>query len=96
MLDYYLKAVPSNDAEVFYRLSSLYQGYKEIPKDDVKAQHYLRLAAERGLPDAMFDLGMRYEKGHGVMFNIQTALMWINKAAEAGHEKAKRYRQQLK
>ena len=44
----------------------------------------------------MFDLGMRYEKGHGVMFNIQTALMWIDKAAEAGHEKAKRYRQQLK
>ena len=96
MLDYYLKAVSLNDAEVFYRLSSLYQGYKEIPKDDAKALDYLRQAAELGLPDAMFDLGIRYEKGDGVVSNIPKALEWINKAADAGHDKAKRYSKQLR
>ena len=48
------------------------------------------------MPDAMFDLGVRYEKGDGVVANIQTALIWINKAADAGLDKAQRYRKQLR
>ena len=44
----------------------------------------------------MFDLGVRYEKGDGVVANLQTALFWINKAADAGHDKAQRYRKQLR
>ena len=97
MLNFYLKASALKKADIFYRISTLFKdGYKEIPQDDVKALHYLQLAAEGGHPDAMFDLGMRYEKGHGVTLNIQTALRWINKAADAGHEKAKRYRSNIK
>ena len=97
MLNFYLKASALKKADIFYRISILFKdGYKDIPQDDAKALHYLQLAAEGGLPDAMFDLGMRYEKGHGVTLNIQTALRWINKAADAGHEKAKRYRSNIK
>ena len=96
MLEYYLMAASLNRAEVFYRLSVLFKdGYKEIQQDDARALHFLRLAAESGHPDAMFDLGMRYENGHGVTLNIQTALRWINRAADAGHEKAKRHRSNI-
>lgn len=97
MLDYYLKACVLNQADVFYRIANLYKtGYKEIPQNDSKSMDYLRQAADLGLPDAMFDLGVRYEKGDGVVSNIQTALKWINKAADAGSEKAKRYSKQLR
>ena len=92
-----MKACALNQADVFYRISNLYKtGYKEIQQNDAKSMDYLRQAAELGLPDAMFDLGVRYEKGDGVVSNIQTALKWINKAADAGSDKAKRYSKQLR
>ena len=97
MLNYYLKATSLNQPDVLYRISNLYKtGYKDIPQDDAKALDYLRQAAELGLPDAMFDLGVRYEKGDGVVSNTQTAMNWINKAADAGHDRAQRYRKQLR
>ena len=97
MMDYYLQASVLNQPEVLYRISNLYKtGHKEIQQDNAKSLQYLRQAAELGMPDAMFDLGIRYEKGDGVVANIQTALIWINKAADAGHDKAQRYRKQLK
>ena len=97
MLDLYLKASALDQPEILYRISNLYRtGYKEIGQDDAKALQYLRKAAELGMPDAMFDLGVRYEKGDGVVANIQTALIWINKAADAGLDKAQRYRKQLR
>ena len=97
MLDYYLKACVLNQADVFYRISNLYKtGYKEIPQNDAKSIDYLRKAAELGLPDAMFDLGIRYEKGDGVVSNSQTAMEWIKKAADAGYPPAEKYIQRLK
>ena len=97
MMDFYLQASVLKQPDVLYRISNLYKaGYKEIPQDTAKAIDYLKQAAELGDPDAMFDLGIRYEKGDGVVSNIQTALQWINKAADAGHDKAQRYRKQLR
>ena len=97
MLNYYLKAATLNQPDVLYRISNLYKtGYKDIQQDKAKAWDYLQQAAELGDPDAMFDLGVRYEKGDGVVANLQTALFWINKAADAGHDKAQRYRKQLR
>ena len=97
MMDYYLQASTLKQPDVLYRISNLYKtGYKEIQQDNAKSMDYLRQAAELGDPDAMFDLGIRYEKGDGVVSNTQTALQWINKAADAGHDKAQRYRKQLR
>ncbi len=98
MLNYYLKAKKLDRAEIYYTISKLYEGkeYKEIPQDDKEMLKYLKLAAEKGLPDAMFDLGLRYERGHGVATNSKLALEWINKAADAGHSQAKRHRGNLK
>ena len=97
MLNYYLKAASLKQPDVLYRISNLYKtGYKDIPQDTAKSIDYLRQAAELGDPDAMFDLGIRYEKGDGLVANVQKALEWINKAADAGHAQAKRYSKQLK
>ena len=96
MLKYYLLAADSEDAESAYKVSRLYQeGYKEIKQDETLALKYLQQAASLGHPDAMYDLGIRYEKGIGVPFNTQTALSWIKKAADRGHDKAKKYWKQL-
>ena len=96
MLAFYLAAVGKNDPRVTYIVSSFYKnGWKSIKADEAKALYYLQKAAQLGYPDAMFDLGIRYEKGLGVPSNSKTFLYWIRKAAEKGHEKALRYQEQF-
>lgn len=53
----------------------------------------LREAAERGVPDAQFNLGMVYDMGdrvphNGVQFDASEAVKWFRKAAEQGHARA--------
>lgn len=53
----------------------------------------LRDAAERGVPDAQFNLGMVYDMGdrvphNGVQFDAAEAVRWFRKAAEQGHPRA--------
>ena len=96
MLQFYLVAVKARNPQITYKVSNFYkEGYKTIAADPVKCLQYLKLAAELGVPEAMFDLGIRYEKGDGVSYNSQLALEWIQKAARAGHEKAERYQRSL-
>ena len=91
MLDLYLKASSLNEADVFYRISNLYRdGAVDIPKDDAKAVDYLRKAADLGWADAMYDLGVRYEKGNGIPADSEKAMSWFEKAAAAGHAEAGR------
>ena len=101
MLRYYLTVAASDlpgKADFYYKVYNIYKnGFKkEIKQDDAQAVKYLKKAAELGLPDAMFDLGECYANGHGIAANSQEALKWINKAADAGHSQAKRYRARLK
>ena len=92
MLKFYLLAVKAKDPESTYRVSQLYKnGFREIGVDENKALRYLQKAAELGWPDAMYELGVKYEKGQGVPFNSKTALYWITKAAAVGHEPAMKY-----
>ena len=37
---------------------------------------------------SMYTIGRRYELGNGVEQNIETAIEWYQKAAEAGNKKA--------
>ena len=48
----------------------------------------LRQAAERGDPNAQFELGVRYAEGKGVAPDDKEAARWILKAAEQGHLEA--------
>ena len=97
MLDFYLLAVKVNNPEITYKVALLYKnGFKEVAADDAKALQYLHKAAELGLPEAMYDLGIRYEKGQGVPFNSKTSLFWIKKAADQGYDPAVEYWERLK
>lgn len=49
------------------------------------AVYWLRLAADQGDTDAMQCLGRCYAAGEGVARDENLALMWIAKAAAAGH-----------
>ncbi len=92
MLDFYLLAVKNNNPEVTYKVAMIYKnGFRDINPDDAKALQYLQKAAELGLPEAMYDLGIRYEKGQGVPLNSKTSLFWIKKAAGKGYEPAVKY-----
>jgi hypothetical protein len=44
-----------------------------------------RPLAEKGDPDAQFDLGQAYRLGRGVPVDLALAQLWLEKAADAGH-----------
>ena len=44
-----------------------------------------RPLAEKGDPDAEFDLGQAYRLGRGVPVDLALAQLWLEKAADAGH-----------
>ena len=47
-----------------------------------------RPLAEKGDPDAQFNLGQAYKQGRGVPENMASALNWYEKAAQRGHPQA--------
>lgn len=49
----------------------------------------LRLAADEGKADAMYQLGAAYAQGRGVQRNLTEAARWFHAAAKRGHAKAK-------
>ena len=59
------------------------------PECEVYAVDFFRFAAEREDPMAMYNLGMCYRWGEGGVFvDADEAMVWFEKAAEKGHEKA--------
>ena len=61
------------------------QGVQQHTKTAVK---WYRLAAEQGLADAQYNLGVTYHKGDGVPQNDKTAVRWWKLAAEQGNTSA--------
>ena len=51
-----------------------------------------RHAAEQGLPEALYALGLLYSTGQGVALDYVEAHKWFNLAAMRGNDDAKRYR----
>jgi|GEM_PF-6262784 len=47
-----------------------------------------RELAEDGIPEAMYNLGVCYERGDGVNKNLEKAVLWYKKAAEMNYAKA--------
>jgi TPR repeat protein len=48
----------------------------------------LQVAAEAGQPEAMYQLGMRYENGRDLPKNDAQAAVWYRKASDSGHGSA--------
>ena len=72
-----------NDLGVKY---SYGEGVSEDKKEAVKCY---RKAAEQGLVEAQFNIGLMYHKGEGVPEHSVTAYAWWNIAATNGKERAK-------
>jgi TPR repeat protein len=58
------------------------------PIAETNAIEGLRLAAEDGVAQAQFSLGLRYENGTGVAKDPVQAIHWVRKAAEQGYDEA--------
>ena len=54
-----------------------------------EAFHYARLAAEQGLTEAEFDIGMSFWKGLGVAVDLDEARRWLERAVAKGHPRAR-------
>lgn len=75
----------SGDAKAMYDLATLHdRGYDTIPVDSARSTALYRLSATAGYPRAQNYLGFRYFRGEFVRQDVDSALYWLNKAAENG------------
>ena len=82
--------IDGGDALAQYYLGLMYYNEKGgVPRDYSQAAGLYRKAAEQGLPDAQFYLGVMYEHGEGVKKNLVLAHMLYNLAAVNGEKTAK-------
>ena len=64
-------------------------GARTAPEEPATATlDEIKAAAEKGLPRAQFQLGLKYLYGEGVKDDIKTASIWVTKAANGGHSEA--------
>lgn len=56
-----------------------------------KTLKWYKVRAERGIPEAQYELGQLYEKGDGVRKDFKQAVQWYGLAAEQGHLDAQYY-----
>ena len=63
---------------------------KGVSRDDKKALVWIRLAADQGLHDAQYFLGLTYEHGNGVSQDFIQAHKWDNLAGINGLEIAEK------
>jgi TPR repeat protein len=76
--------------KALYYLSALYLSGKGVEEDEFKAFEYCKRAAEEGLAEAQFQLGVMYLEGLGMMNEDEImALEWLWRAADNGHEHAR-------
>ena len=69
-------------------LGLMYANVEGVPKDDMEAAKWYRLAAEQGDAMAQAAIGYMYNNGKGVPEDKVLAYMWWNLAAAQGFEKA--------
>lgn len=62
---------------------------------EATSRDFVELAAEAGMPDALFELGLMYCSGRGVSLDLIEAHKWFNLAAARGNDDARRYRMDI-
>lgn len=62
---------------------------------EADSRDMIELAAQGGVPDALFELGLMYCSGREVDLDLIEAHKWFNLAALRGNDAAKRYRQEI-
>lgn len=75
----------SGDAKAMFDLARILDiGYDSIPVDSIRSIALYREAARKGYAPARNYLGFRYYTGEGVNKNVDSAIYWINLAANEG------------
>ena len=82
-IDHLLPYTPSRNG-IFITMSQS-ECVEEILSEAV---NWFRKAAEQGLAEAQYYLGMCYENGEGIKKDLTEALKWYHQAAEQGYEEA--------
>lgn len=62
---------------------------------EAHSRDLVELAADAGMPDALFELGLMYCSGRGVVLDLIEAHKWFNLAALRGNDDARRYRTEI-
>lgn len=98
--DWFSKAAAQGNREGQFQLGNLYAFGLGVPKSetdpDRKAAEWYFEAARRGHPAAQYSLGILFLTGKGVEQSNPEAMKWMRRAAEAGHEDAKKFVQGYK
>jgi hypothetical protein len=79
-----LRAYAEDDVETQFHLGVSYANGLRVPKDDVEATRWFRMAAEQGNMFAQNVLGTHYASGIGVSEDDAEAVQWYLLAAEQG------------
>lgn len=58
------------------------------PREFRTAYHFLELAAQKGIPEAQFQLGLMQLDNNHVNGNEETAIKWLEAAIAQGHKQA--------
>ena len=87
-LGWFVRAAQGGDMMALNMVGRCYDlGWGTAPAKARAAECY-RIAAERGLPEAMYNYATLLALGQGVAENKSTALVWLERAAAAGFAKA--------
>jgi len=85
----------SDEEEKNYALITCGYLYNKMENYDKEFTIWERVA-QNNIIEGYFQLGLAYWGGLGVDQNLDTAIMWLNKASEAGHEQAPSALQEIK
>ena len=71
-------------AEAQYNLGLMYNTGRGVPRDDVQAAHWYRMAADQGVAPAQHNVGVMFAKGQGIPQDDIQAARWFRTAADQG------------
>jgi uncharacterized protein len=84
-------AAQAGVAEAAALLGTQYrEGRGGVPRDPAEAARWFKVAAENGVPEAQYNLGLMHYRGEGVPRQLYEALRWMRQAATGGHVPAQR------
>ena len=66
----------------------LYDNLEGADQDPAEAAKWFKLAAEQGIPQAQYSLGLKYGDGDGVKQDYPESLKWYKLAAEQSYARA--------
>jgi hypothetical protein len=77
------------EAQAQHDLGAIYvSGYEGVTKDFERAAYWFEKAANQGVANAAYNLGVLHHQGLGMPADIKEALNWYEKAADLNHPEA--------